>query len=67
MKKTEKICFVCRGSLDKDVIALNKKMIGRTVEKFFCLECFAEYFDVTADDLINKIQDYKEQGCTLFS
>lgn len=66
MKKTEKICFVCGSTIDKDTIALNKKMLGRLVEKFFCLECFAEHLDVKADDLLNKIQDFKEHGCSLF-
>jgi len=58
---------VCNASLDKDMISLNKKMVGRNIEKFFCINCFAEYFELTVDELLDKIQDFKDSGCSLFS
>jgi len=68
MKQIESVdCFACgKKQLSKDEIGLNKKMIGREIKQFYCLACFAEYFDVTAEELLTKIEEFKEQGCVLF-
>lgn len=60
------ICYQCGGKLDRDTLALNKKLLGRAVKKFLCLECLAEYLGATIDDLLIKIEEFKEQGCDLF-
>lgn len=62
----KKICVDCGISLKKDEVALSKKMLGRTITKFFCIDCLAKTLDCDLDDLIVKIQEFKEQGCTLF-
>lgn len=59
-------CEVCGGRLIRDEIALNRKLNGTETETFLCLECMAEEFGVTVRDLENKIEDFKESGCTLF-
>lgn len=60
-------CEVCRReNIEKDVIALNKKLFNKDVKKFYCLKCMAESLEVTEEDLLNKIEDFKEEGCTLF-
>lgn len=60
-------CYVCsKEPLTKDEIGLVKKMIDRKSDKFYCLSCLAEYFEVTEDELIAKIEVFKEEGCTLF-
>ena len=60
-------CEVCRReNIEKDVIALNKKLFNKDVKKFYCLKCMAENLEVTEEDLLNKIEDFKEEGCTLF-
>lgn len=59
-------CFTCKDKLQKDHIALNKKLIGRNTQKFLCLVCLAEYIDCDVDDLIVKIEEFKELGCALF-
>jgi hypothetical protein len=60
-------CFVCgKKQLLKDEIGLNKKMLGREIKQFYCLDCFADYLDVTTAELLAKIEEFKEQGCTLF-
>jgi hypothetical protein len=68
MKQTKSVdCFACgKKHLSKDELGLNKKMIGREIKQFYCLECFAEYFDVTTEELLAKIEAFKEQGCVLF-
>jgi len=60
-------CFACgKKQLSKDEIGLNKKMIGQDIKQFYCIACFAEYFDVAIEELLAKIKDFKEQGCELF-
>lgn len=52
--------------LKKDEVALCKKLIGLDTEDYFCIGCLAEYLECTKNDLEIKIQEFKEQGCTLF-
>jgi hypothetical protein len=62
----KKCCCECGKSLKKDEIALAQKMIDVDTEEFYCLPCMAEYFGCEEDDLVIKIKEFKEQGCTLF-
>jgi len=59
-------CEGCGSRLGRDEIALNRKLNGLETEEFLCLECMAEEFGVTVQDLENKSEDFKESGCTLF-
>lgn len=60
-------CYVCgKENLSKNEIGLVKKMIGKKSTMFYCLPCLAEYFEVTEDELVAKIEEFKEEGCTLF-
>lgn len=62
-----KQCYVCgKTPLSKDEIGLTKKLIDKKTEKFYCLSCLAEYFEVTEEELLFKIEEFKEEGCTLF-
>lgn len=60
-------CFSCgKHDLDKDTIGINKKLLGEKIEDFYCIDCLAEYLGVTVDELLDKIEEFKEQGCKLF-
>ena len=59
-------CKNCGAALDKDTIALNKKLLNIDINEFCCLECLADMFDCSVDDLKLKIEEFKEEGCTLF-
>jgi hypothetical protein len=60
-------CFICgKRDLSRNEIGLNKKLIGKDVQKFHCLSCLAEYLGVTVDELQERIQDFKDSGCILF-
>ena len=59
-------CKNCGVKLKKDWIALNKKLLSSDAIGFFCLNCLAEEFDCVIDDLIIKIEEFKEQDCSLF-
>ena len=60
------VCIICRTILEKDEIALTKKLINRGTENFMCIKCLAQKFDVTEETLQEKILQYREMGCTLF-
>lgn len=62
----KKICFECKKILIKDEIALTQKMLGSNADEYFCIDCLAEYLACDRYDLEIKIQEFKEQGCTLF-
>lgn len=60
-------CCDCDKNLSKDEVALSRKMLGRNIESFFCLECLAIFIECDVASLKEKILVFKEQGCTLFS
>ena len=64
MKK--RVCCDCGKKLKKDEVALSQKLIDTDTEDFYCISCMAEYFGCAEEDLIIKIKEFKEQGCTLF-
>lgn len=53
--------------LDKDTIGINKKLLGESIDSFYCMDCLASFLDVTVEDLLDKIEEFKEEGCTLFN
>lgn len=60
-------CVACgKISLDKDTVGINKKLLGENISKFYCIDCLAEYLGCTVDELMDKIEEFKEEGCKLF-
>jgi len=66
LTKTKKVCVSCNKNISRDEVALSQKLLGREIVEFFCIDCLAEFLECDRDDLIVKIQEFKEQGCTLF-
>lgn len=65
MKK--KSCYVCgKVSLSKNEIGLTRKLLDKDTRCFYCLDCLADYLGVTTDELLAKIEAFKEQGCKQF-
>lgn len=62
----EETCMKCGRKLKRDEIALTKKLINRGATEFMCLICLAEHFKVSEERLEEKIQHFKDSGCTLF-
>lgn len=62
----KKTCFECNCGLKKDEVALSKKLLGADTEDLYCLFCLSSYLECEIEDLKVKIQEFKEQGCTLF-
>ena len=60
-------CIICgKENLDRDTIGINKKLLGESVANFYCMECLADYLGCTVDELLDEIEEFKEEGCTLF-
>ena len=66
MRRTRIECCVCSRTLIKDEIALSKKLLGIDTEDYYCIDWLSEYLECEKEDLEIKIQEFKEQGCTLF-
>lgn len=60
-------CYVCgKKSLSKDEIGLTQKLLDKGSKHFYCLDCLAEYLEVDTEFLLAKVEQFKEEGCTLF-
>lgn len=60
-------CVSCMSEIkNRDTLGINKKLLGLNTQNFYCMECLAEYLETTVEDLNEKIEEFKEEGCTLF-
>ncbi len=60
-------CVICGSpELEKDTIGINKKLLGAQIENFYCMDCLAEYLGCTVEELLEKIEEFKAEGCKLF-
>ena len=58
-------CISCgKKPLEKDEIGINKKLLD--ADSFYCMECLANYLEADIQDILDKIEEFKEQGCRLF-
>ena len=60
-------CHICgKRDLSFNEVGLCKKLLGRNIKSFFCADCLAEYLEVTTEELLAKVDEFKTQGCALF-
>lgn len=63
----KKVCISCgTENLSKNTIGINRKLLGEKVDRFYCIDCLAEYLGVSKQDIMDKVEEFKEQGCKLF-
>ena len=60
------MCYQCKKEVIRDDIGLCKKMLGKKTKQFFCREHLAEFLETDVETLTKKIEQFKEEGCTLF-
>ena len=61
MKRVD--CISCgKQNLDKNTVGINKKLLGRNVLNYYCMDCLADYLGCTVDDLKDKIEEFKDEG-----
>ena len=66
MAKSHSCKICCKENLTKDEIGATRKLIDKDAKEFFCIDCLADYLGCTVDELLEKIEEFKEEGCTLF-
>lgn len=60
-------CVMCGAKkLNKDTVGINKKLLGEEIHNFYCMDCLADYLGCTVEELLEKIEEFKDEGCTLF-
>ena len=60
-------CIICgKQELTKDTVGINKKLLGTDIVNFYCMECLADYLECTVEELLDKIEEFKDEGCKLF-
>ena len=65
-KEGKERCRGCGREVTLDEIGATKKLVNRGTTDYYCLDCLAEYFDVSREDMGKKIIYFKKMGCTLF-
>ena len=65
MKKVDcKSCY--KSPLSKEEVGLCKKLLGDDGRGFLCIDCLAAYLDCAVVDLLDKVEEFKDEGCELF-
>ncbi len=60
-------CVICgKSNLNKNTTGINKKLLGESIGNYYCMDCLADYLGCTVQDLLDKIEEFKEEGCILF-
>ena len=63
----DKVCYVCgKKKLNKNEIGLTRKILSKNAKTYYCLDCLAEYLEVDTELLLEKVEEFKAQGCDLF-
>ncbi|MBQ6632816.1 MAG: hypothetical protein IJH80_01295 [Ruminococcus sp.] len=60
-------CICCgKTDLNKNTIGINKKLLGENILNYYCMDCLADYLECTVEELLDKIEEFKNEGCKLF-
>ena len=59
-------CIVCCRPVTSDEMAMTRKLINRGATQFLCLPCLARRVDAAEEELLERMQAFKDMGCTLF-
>ena len=60
-------CVACnKNPLTKNEIGITKKLLGTKSKNFYCVDCLADFLEVDPQDILDKIEDFKHDGCKLF-
>lgn len=59
-------CVICGNDVEKNAKDLCQKLIDKKTKKIMCLSCLSNYLEVDEEELLQKAQEFKDEGCTLF-
>ena len=60
-------CAECRVELSIEEVALNQRLLGMQIGRFFCLDCLAKRMCTTPAHLQKMISRFIELGCAYFT
>lgn len=60
------VCTSCGRKLSYNDIGATKKFINRASTEFLCIPCLCEQLHIPKERMLQKIEHFKRQGCTLF-
>ena len=60
-------CIACGREVTNDEAGMTKKLINRGTIRYYCMDCLAKYFEVPVKNLYDKLEEFREAGCTLFA
>lgn len=66
MRGNKQVCCSCGKDINKDEIGANKKLISKQIKNFLCISCLAKYLGTDEESIIDKIEQFKDEGCVLF-
>ena len=53
-------CRECGRALTADEIAVTRKLINRGARSFYCVDCLAAYFEVTPEEIRERIAYFRQ-------
>lgn len=59
-------CVVCGNEVEKVAKALCQKLIDPKTKRVMCLSCLANHLETEEEELLQKAQEFKDEGCPLF-
>lgn len=61
-------CVICGKDIrEKNVLGINKKLLGEDIINFYCMNCLADYLDVTVDDLNEKSKNSRMKAVSFLN
>ena len=69
MTKHARTCRYCDSEVPRDAVGLNRKLFEKDSRQsqFMCLSCMALILECACEDLKAKIEEFKADGCKMFS
>ena len=65
MKKTIR-CSVCEGEVSKAAKGLCIKLLRQNKRGYFRMGCLSNFLEVSEEELLEKAEDFRREGCKLF-
>ncbi|NLI22328.1 MAG: hypothetical protein GX418_12395 [Clostridiales bacterium] len=59
-------CADCGRPLRHDEIAITRRLVGRGLQRYYCIACLSRRLGVSQAAVELKITEYREMGCALF-
>ncbi len=66
LKASAPVCCRCSVCVSPDETAITRKLINRGTQDYFCVACLAEHFEVSPEEITERIRYFRSVGCTLF-